>query len=241
MNIKQIFTPKRIVFLFIFFVLVLIGLNINFSSVVGAENQFFTLFQFFGPIAGTFLGPVFGIISVFFSQFADFLIVGKEFTLINVLRLLPMLFAVYYFSSKKKAVSAIIPLICMFLFIIHPIGRVAWLYSLYWLIPFFAKVLPDKVPGKLFLRSFGATFTAHAIGSVLWIYTVPMTAGQWIGLIPVVAYERFLFGLGIAGSYVVFNSVLDYVVSKWKLRVPQNVLVLDKKYTLSRLLHLKKV
>ncbi|MBT5397381.1 hypothetical protein HOL21_04165 [Candidatus Woesearchaeota archaeon] len=241
MNIKNIFTPKRIIFLLLFFELVLIGKNINFSSLVGAESQFFTLFQFFGPTAGTFLGPVFGIITVLFSQFADLLIVGKEFTIINVLRLLPMLFAVYYFSSKKRAVSAIISLVCMFLFIIHPIGGEAWMYTLYWLIPFFAVVLPKKVPGQLLFKSFGATFTAHAIGSVLWIYTVPMTAGQWVGLIPVVAYERFLFGMGIAGSYVVFNSVLDYVVSKWKLRVPTGVLMLDKKYTIARLLHFKKV
>ena len=240
MDIKQIFTKKRIIFLLLFFVLVLIGKKINFSSIIGADSQFFTLFQFFGPIAGSFLGPIFGIISVFFAQLADFIIVGKEWQLINIIRLLPMLFGVYYFGSKRRYWGAVIPAICMILFILHPVGREAWLYSLFWLIPILGKVLPEKAPGRLFFRSYGATFTAHAVGSVVWLYTVPMQAGQWLSLIPVTAYERFLFGLGIAGSFVVFNTVLDYAVVKWKISVPSKVLFLDRRYTLNGLLHLRR-
>tara|TARA_Y100000031_G_scaffold114388_1_gene126467 strand:- start:504 stop:965 length:462 start_codon:yes stop_codon:yes gene_type:complete len=149
-----------------------------------------------------------------------------------------MLLAVYYFGTKKKAWGVIIPLLCMFLFIIHPIGNQVWFFSLYWLIPVLGKILPKKIPGKLFFRSFGATFTAHAVGSVLWIYTVPMPAEAWLGLIPIVAYERFLFGVGIAGSFVLFTTALDYVVKKWK--VSDKVLFLDRRYTLMRLLGLKK-
>jgi len=162
--------------------------------------------------------------------------VGKTFTLVNVLRLLPMLFAVVYFANfrGKMKLSAVVPLACIGLFLLHPVGRAAWLYSLYWLIPVLAVVLPERVPGKLFFRSFGATFTAHAVGSVIWLYTVPMSAEQWLTLIPVVAYERFLFGLGIAGSFVVFNTVLDYVVDKWKINVPSGILALEKTYSLRR-------
>ncbi len=233
--IEKTFTKKRVIFLLLFLVLVLISKKINFSPVIGANSQFFTLFQFFGPIAGSFLGPIFGIISVLFAQLTDFLIIGKEWQLINLLRLLPMLFAVYYFSSKKKVVSTIIPLICITLFILHPMGRQVWFFSLFWLIPVIGKILPEKIPGRLFFKSFGATFTAHAIGGTIWIYTIPMAAEQWIMLIPIVAYERFLFGLGIAGSYVVFNTVLDYVVNKWKLKIPSKVLFLDKQYALFNL------
>lgn len=233
------FTPKKIIFLLAFFVLVLIGQRINFSALVGADSQFFTLFQFFGPIAGGFLGPVFGILAVVLAQISDFLIVGKEWSLINVLRLLPMLFAVYYFGSKKKSWGAIIPAVCMILFIMHPVGRVAWVYSLFWLIPILGKILPEKIPGRLFFRSFGATFTAHAIGTMIWIYTIPMTAEQWLALIPVTATERFLFGLGIAGSFVVFTTVLDYVVERWQ--VPFGTLLVEKRYNLLKLLHLKKI
>ncbi len=235
MDFKNIFTKKRIYFILLFFVLVYFANKVNFSALVGAENQFFTLFQFFGPTAGAFLGPIFGIAAVFFSQIADFVIKGKEWQLISVLRFLPMLFAVYYFSRgeiKSKITKVIIPLACIGLFVLHPIGRQAWIFSLYWFIPVLAVIVPQKWPGQLFFRSFGATFTAHAIGGAIWIYTVPMTAGQWFGLIPVVAYERFLFGIGIAASYVVFNTVLDYVITKFKFSIPSSTLFLDKRYAL---------
>tara|TARA_Y100000310_G_scaffold265253_1_gene276178 strand:+ start:230 stop:949 length:720 start_codon:yes stop_codon:yes gene_type:complete len=238
MDVHKIFTKKRVIFLLAFFALVLIGKNVNFSSVIGADSQFFTLFQFFGPTAGAFLGPIFGIIAVVFAQLADVLIVGKEFSFINLLRFLPMLLAVYYFGTKKRTWGIIIPALCMFLFIIHPVGNQVWFFSLYWLIPILGKVLPKKIPGKLFFRSYGATFTAHAVGSVLWLYTIPMEAGVWASLIPIVAYERFLFGLGIAGSFVIFTTALDYVTKKWK--VPKKVLSVDRRYTLMRLLHIKK-
>ncbi|MBT3814644.1 hypothetical protein HOE37_01485 [Candidatus Woesearchaeota archaeon] len=240
MDAKNIFTTKRIIFLLIFFVLVLIGRKINFSPVLGAENQFFTLYQFFGPTAGAFLGPIFGGIAVLFAQLADFLIMGKEWTWVSILRFLPMLFAAYYFgmSVKKRNqnwIKVTVPLICIALFIYHPIGRQAWVYSLYWLIPVFAVILPKKVPGKLLFRSLGATFAAHAVGTAIWIWTIPSTVGMWLTLIPITGYERLLFGLGIAGSYVIFNTALDYAVEKWKISFPAQELFLSKKYSLLRL------
>ena len=228
---------KRIVFLFVFFALVLIGKKINFSAVVGADSQFFTLFQLFGPLAGGFLGPLFGGVTVLLAQVGDFLLVGKEWTWINLLRLLPMLFAAYYFGSKKRYVGVVVPLVCMALFIAHPVGRTAWIFSLYWLIPVLGVVLPKKVPGRLFFRSFGATFTAHAVGSTIWLYTVPMGASVWMGLIPIVAFERLIFGLGIACSYVVFNTVMLYLIEKFDWKVSTKVLLLDRRYSLLRLVN----
>ena len=234
MDIHKIFTRKRVIFLLAFFVLVLIGKNINFSPVIGADNQFFTLFQFFAPTAGAFLGPIFGIIAVIFSQIADFVIVGKEFSLLSILRFLPMLFAVYYFATfrknKNKLFNVMVPLLAIALFIIHPVGREAWIFSLYWLIPVLAVIIPKKWPGSLFFRSYGSTFAAHAVGGVIWLYTVPMPAEAWLALIPIVAFERFLFGLGIAGSFVAFTTALDYVTKKWK--VSDKVLRIEKKYSL---------
>src|SRR3989344_36007 len=101
MEFRKLFSKKRIIFLLLFVIMVFIGNRINFSALIGAENQFFTLFQFFGPIAGSFLGPFFGIISVLGAELVDFLLAGKIFTLVNVIRLTPMLFAAYYFGTKK--------------------------------------------------------------------------------------------------------------------------------------------
>ncbi|MDD5178603.1 MAG: hypothetical protein PHT54_04995 [Candidatus Nanoarchaeia archaeon] len=229
MKIKELLSKKRILFILLFIFLVFIGNKINFSEVIGSKNQYFTLFQFFGPIASSFLGSVFGIIVVLSAELLDFLIVGKAFTIINLLRLTPMLFAAYYFGTRKKTISIFIPTLAILLFILHPIGKQAWVYSLFWLVPIAIKLIPNK---SLFLKSLGATLTAHCIGTIAWIYTVPMTADQWIALIPTTAYERFLFALGISASYLVINTVLDFVVEKLKIKLPVNTLLINKKYSL---------
>lgn len=235
MEIKNIFTKKRIIFLLLFAAMVFIGNKINFSALVGANNQYFTLFQFFGPIAGSFLGPIFGAVSVLFAQIADFFIAGKAFTLINLIRLTPMLFAAYYFGTKKKSLSVIVPLIAIAAFVIHPIGRQVWYYSLYWTIPIIVVMLPKKYSNNVLLKSLGATFTAHSVGTMAWVWTVPMTAGQWIMLIPITGYERLLFAAGIAGSYVLMNTVLDKLAERFKWKIPADVLNIDKGYSLFRM------
>lgn len=231
---KKFLTAKKVIFLLIFGALALIANQINFSAVVGTKNQFFTLFQFLGPIAGAFLGPIFGPIAILLSELADHLIQAKVFSLINLYRLTPMLFAAFYFGtikSKNKWITRanmFVPLAAIIAFIAHPVGRQVWFFSLYWLIPIIVRLKWFK--NILYLRSLGATFTAHSVGGAAWIWTVPMTAGQWITLIPIVAYERFLFAAGIAVSYVVLNTALDKLDQKWKLPV----LKIEKEYIISR-------
>lgn len=230
MELNQIITKKGVIFLVLFSLLVYAGDKINFSPLVGADNQFFTLFQFFGPVAGSFLGPVVGILAVLIAEVGNFLIVGKEWTLINSVRLLPMLFAAYYFGTRKEKLNLLVPLLAILAFIVHPIGRQVWFFALYWTIPIIVKILPDKYSQNAFLRSLGATFTAHAVGGAAWIWAVPMTAEQWIGLIPIVAYERLLFAAGIGISFVVFNTLLD----KMDTKLTVDVVNVDKKYVLSK-------
>ena len=138
-----------------------------------------------------------------------------------------MVFAAVYFGTKRKQFGIIVPLLAIAAFMAHPIGRTVWFFSLYWAIPIIAKISPPKYQNNIFVRSLGTTFTAHAIGGAIWIYTIPMTAEQWVGLIPVVAYERLLFAAGIAVSYVVINTLLDKLDQKWQLPV-----LIDKKYAL---------
>ena len=230
MDLNKIMTKKGFIFLVLFSLLVYAGDKINFSPLIGADNQFFTLFQFFGPIAGSFLGPVVGILAVLIAEVGNFLIVGKEWTLINLVRLLPMLFAAYYFGTRKEKLNLLVPLLAILAFIVHPIGRQVWFFTLYWTIPIIVKLLPDKYSQNAFLRSLGETFTAHAVGGAAWIWTVSMTAEQWVGLIPIVAYERLLFTIGIAGSYIVFNTLLD----KLDTKLTSDAVNIDKSYVLSR-------
>ncbi len=98
----------------------------------------------------------------------------------------------------------------MILFWTHPVGRSAFPYGLFWLI--LILVFPFKK--NLALNSLGTTFVAHAIGSTAFLYSVPMTAEIWRGLIPVVIMERFILATGISLSYICFSVAVKYVAKK---------------------------
>ena len=227
MEFKSIY--KKIIFLLLFAVLTFIGYQINFSAIVGSESQAFTFYQFFGPLAGAFMGPLVGAVSVLAAQVGNYLLLGKAFDVIGLLRLAPMIFAAVYFASKKERItqaSALVPLACMALFWLHPVGAQAWIYPLYWVIPILAKVFSDR----LFLKSLGATFTAHAVGSTLWLYTVPMPAEAWMALIPIVAVERLIFAGGITVSFLLVNTVLAKVANY----LPAEAVKVDARYVISK-------
>jgi hypothetical protein len=230
-KIRKVLTPKGVTFLVLFAALSLIGMNINFSKIIGAENQFFTLFQFFGPIAGGFLGPTVGAASVLLAQAADIFLAGKPISLLNLLRITPMLFAAYYFGSRKRSFGIVVPLIAIALFLLHPVGKQVWFFSLFWTVPLIAKTLPSKYATSIVARSLGATFTAHAVGGVLWTYTVPMTPETYMALIPVVIMERTLFAAGIAASYVAVNAILDKALETFDMAAPAGLLYIEKRFT----------
>jgi len=232
MDFKKIFSRKRLLFLGIFALVGLIAYQFNFSPILGMENKSFTLFQFFGPIAGAFLGPVFGAIAVGGTEIANFLLTGKvmEFNLFNIMRFTTIMFAALYFGTKaRKNLIALVPIACMALFVLHPIGQQAWPYALYWLIPVAARFYNFKA-GKLLSKSVGATFTAHAVGSIAFLYTFGMTPEFWLGLIPIVLFERSMFALGIAASYVTVNSLL----AKVEAVLPKEIVFIDPKYVISK-------
>ena len=230
MELNKLITKKGLLFLLIFSILVFAGDRINFSKLIGAESQFFTLFQFFGPVAGAFLGPVVGVLAVLIAEVASKIYTHSAFDLVTVLRLTPMLFAAWYFGTKKDKASFLVPIAAIVLFIAHPIGRQVWYFSLFWTIPIIIKLLPKKYGEKAFLRSLGATFTAHAVGGAMWNYIVPMTPGAWIDLIPIVIYERLLFAGGITVSFVILNTILNKLDAKTKAEY----INVDKKYVLFR-------
>ncbi|RLG18501.1 hypothetical protein DRN67_04100 [Candidatus Micrarchaeota archaeon] len=217
---------RKLAFVLLFGALALIGSRINYSAIIGADNQTFTLFQFFGPIAGSFLGAGLGVAAILLSELSNYFLQGRAFDAINILRLLPMLFAAVYFSRSHLKFSAIIPALAILLFWLHPVGIQVWYYPLiFWLIP----LAGTFVRNNLLVKSLGSTLTAHAIGSIVWLYTVPMSAAQWNLVIPLAIMERFSFALGIAVSYIVVNYALDALTSASKTGFPY----VDKRYSLS--------
>lgn len=208
---------QKSIFLTLFALLAFISLQIPFSKLAGS-NVSFTLFDFFAPMAGAFLGPVFGVIVIFSVEVVNFVIKQTSVTTGSVIRLFPILFAAFYFAvmgAKKdwimgRFAAIVIPLVCMGIFIAHPFGREAWYFSLFWLIPVAAYLRRDILP----LRSLGATFAAHAVGGAAWVWAFNLPASVWHSLIPVVITERILFAIGISVSYLITKHTLSYLISK---------------------------
>ncbi len=204
---------KKLLFLAIFTLVGFIALQIPFNKIMGS-NVSFTLFDFFAPMAGAFLGPIFGIASVLTVSITNNLIKDTPWSTAAIIRLFPTLFAVYYFAviSKKGAGKWIlaVPVLAILIFLAHPIGRQVPYYTLFWLIPLIAY----KFKSNLYLKSLGATFTAHAVGGAAWIWAFNLPAAVWNGLIPVVIAERLLFATGIAASFIVVRHTLIFLSSK---------------------------
>lgn len=110
---------------------------------------------------------------------------------------LPTLFASlsWYRSENPKSIldtllHLVLPALCIALFCLSPVGSHAKCYSLFWLVPIALYFLPVKGIALTTSRAIKSSFIAHAVGSVFWVYLVPMTHADWNALIPIVALER---------------------------------------------------
>jgi hypothetical protein len=91
---------------------------------------------------------------------------------------------------QKIFINILLPIFCFLLFVFHPTS--SFWYGLYWFIPVI--LFSQK---NIFAVAFRSSFVAHAVGSVIWCYTIPMSSSQWIALIPIVAVERFVMAAGM--------------------------------------------
>lgn len=198
---------RKILFTIFFIVLGLLAFQVSVNKIVGS-GQSFTLFEFLGPIGGMFLGPVLGAVSAFFVRLLNIIIFNQKIDFLTIIRFLPVMLAAVYFGLKTKKTAIIFP-ICIALFLLNPIGRQAWMYSFIWIIPFVATFFKKH----LILNSLGATFTAHAVGSVIFLYTFGLTPAIWVSLIPVVFIERGFFTVGIFVSCYIFNFILSKITN----------------------------
>lgn len=214
-NIQRYLTKRNVLFVAMFALVGFIALQIPVAQLEGSRVTF-TAYDAFAPIAGAFIGSIPGVITVFLMQFANFLAHGAHIEDTGtIIRFFPMLFAALYFA-KKGTFNLLIPAIAIVAFVIHPIGRTVWYFALFWTIPMLAYFVRDRF---LLARALGATFTAHAVGGALWIWAFSLPAPVWIALIPVVAAERMLFALGIAGSFLLVNNLLCLAEKKHILSI----------------------
>lgn len=179
------------------------ALQVPFSFMVGGQGVNFTLFDLFAPVFGAIFGLTFGLIAVLAVNLTN-IVVSGNYELAAFIRLVPVLFAVYFFARRAPA-SVAVSLIAMVLFVAHPIGREVWYYSLFWLIPSLMRLISRD---NVFTSAMGATFTQHAVGGVAWLYAFSLPAEVWRSLIPLVIAERFVMGLGIAVSFVALQALV---------------------------------
>ena len=195
-------------------VLGIIALQIPFTRLLGA-NVKFTLFDFVAPTFGAFINTLPGILIVLFIQLVNIAIHGmSNVGVASIIRLFPILFGVLYFS-QKRSVNVIIPILTIVAFNLHPIGASAWQYSLLWLIPIAAQFFRKN----LYIRSLGATFTAHAVGGALWVWAFGLSKEMWLALLPQSLMERAVMAGGITVSYLVISKAIAFFKS-YKL-IPQ--------------------
>ncbi|MBI5037991.1 MAG: hypothetical protein HZC01_04815 [Candidatus Kerfeldbacteria bacterium] len=222
---------KKIIALLLGATLGLLFLSLPVSQIIATGNQHFTLFDLTAPTLGAFIGSGWGAATVIIVKLVHAFSTNQALDTITIIRLFPLAMAALYFGARRsKFIIALIPLICMALFIMHPEGRQAWYYALYWLIP----VVAIFAKRSLVLNSLGATFTAHAIGGVTFLYALNLSAEVWIALIPIVFIERMIFTAGTAVSYVALNSLANWL--HVKLHVPMPARLIQPEYTFSRAL-----
>ena len=111
-----------------------------------------------------------------------------------------------------------LPLLSIMLFVLHPVGGTAAVYSLYWLVPVvlyaafaFKPSLKAHRSLSLLASALSATFIAHAVGSIMWLYNFNLTAEYWLTLVPVVPIERMLLATTIAVCYALGHRIHTFV------------------------------
>lgn len=196
----------------VFNALIKLGTIAKVSFIVGSQVAFFSLGAICIPLSGAFAG-IAGALSVFGMRMGINFFLTAQIPLEFLAYHIPGLFASLYWATSNKIVKVLPAVLCMVLFLAHPVGAQAALYSLFWLIPVY---LTLWAPKNLFNTALASTFTAHAVGSVIWMYTVSMTPDQWLMLIPVVIAERLLFAVGMVVMYKVMHKALVTVGVIWK-------------------------
>lgn len=170
-----------------------------FNWIIGSDFVMFSFSSIFAPVVALQCGLIW--VSCFFFSL-------KLWTTSSLVYLclhrLPLILSAQAFVRSNVLISIGAPLLCMILFMVHPVGGQVWIYSLYWIIPMVLYMINQS----LWSRALQASFIAHAVGSVVWLYTKSIPAEIWLSLIPIVAIERLI----MAGGIVICNELCQIFV-----------------------------
>ncbi|MGE0207035.1 MAG: hypothetical protein AB7R69_04255 [Candidatus Babeliales bacterium] len=173
--------------------LVLVALSfLKVNTIIGAPAAYFSLAILGGPLVGLYAGVSCAGVLYAARFLIKFFAYGLELSPINMY--IPTLCGAAYWSGNRLFFRLLLPLLCMVLFLVHPVGNQAWAYSLYWLIPVALYWFSQEY---VVLHALANSFIMHAVGSVIWLYCVPMSAEHFMALIPVVLVERMIIALSM--------------------------------------------
>lgn len=169
---------------------------IKISFILGSHSLFFSAVGCITPLSGAF-GGITGALALMSTKLLVSMITGSIASSFFAFHI-PGFCASLYWATSSRIVQIVPAALCMVLFIMHPVGKHTAIYALFWIIPI---AISFSKSNSLFARSLGSTFTAHAVGSVIWIYAIPMSPDQWLMLLPIVVVERLLFASGMLLAY----------------------------------------
>ena len=181
---------------------------VKIAPIVGSNCSFFSLTDALMPLAG--------VVGIGVGSLAFLMRIGLTFFKISVSIMAPVYHLPGFCASASWAypnflMKVGLPFLCMVFFVMHPCGFYAAPYVLYWLIPMAIYFSGKKA---IFLQALSSTFIAHAVGSVIWLYAKSLPTPVWLGLIPVVIFERLLYAAVMTVVYYGVRELLEMVTPK---------------------------
>jgi uncharacterized membrane protein len=183
------------------------------NYIVGSHAACFSAATALSPLAGVY-GATFGITAFLFGSF--FKLLAGINPICYIVYHIPSLCGALFWAGSRLVFGCLLPLGCMALFIAHPEGGAAWVYSLYWLIPVTLFLSGRR---HIFTDALSCIFVMHAVGSVIWLYMAYIPATVWLALIPVVAVERFLLACAMASAYLVMQATTTFFKELYVRRI----------------------
>lgn len=182
------------------------------SYIIGSFGSFFS--------ASTIASALVGKYSSVWSLGLFFIAYKKTNFLMFLLNRSPLLFSAWDYKAPNLLVSVIIPLVSILLFIAHPLGFYAWPYAMYWFLPILIFLSKKE---SIFLKSLSSVFVAHAVGSIIFLHTHEMSPDSWIALMPVVAFERMIMAISLAGIDLLIQRVFQALSTHKKVLVKESI------------------
>lgn len=190
------------------------------SFVVGSQAIFFSASNFCMPLVGSFGGIT--LTSIIWMLMLSMRLATASLSVATLALYIPGYCAALYLATQSRVLKFAIPFSCMILFVTHTVGMQAALYAVYWIIPCIIGMMGTR---SFFMQALGATFTAHAVGSVIWLYAMPTAPALWLGLIPVVAIERFTFAAGMVVLQYALQKLFTAISIVWSTKVSPYVFI----------------